>query len=814
MTALAQRQVKGIGRLGLWLLALVLWASTAWAQLSTEQQAVLEKWRATAQRAEAAVEANRASNTALEALRADLAQYRRTFEVGRQQNSSRFDTLTAQLDALGPAPAEGGSEPEEIATLRAELTERIAKLRVPVVVYQEAFSRANGLISEIDRLIRDRQTRRLLSRTDSPLTPKSWPLALGDIGDALTNLRNETAANLSNSLGNGQLRAIAPRSIVLALAGLVLLIMGRMWAAQMGAFMRTFGGNGYGIWGFLISLGRIVLPLAGVFLIAQAIVQSNILGLRGERILAAVPGWAMTLLGLQWLAERVFARFDGTAIVQMEPSLRAAMRRNFLAIGLVLVLHEMLVLFADIEKISATARGVLGLPIIVLGALVLLRMRRIVRREFALRAEAAEAGSGQVGLARLWPFVLLASLLIALAAPLLSIAGYGTLAEGLIFPYLKSIVLLAIVLVAQRFFRDLYAWVVGRVTSDDDSIVPVLINFILAAAALPFLSLLWGAREDDLTEIWGRFLQGVSVGETRISPVDFLTFAVVFMVGYTLTRLLQGALKGSLLPKTKIDIGGQTALVSGVGYVGIFLAALIAVSTAGIDLSSLAIVAGALSVGIGFGLQNIVSNFVSGIILLIERPVAEGDWIEVGGQMGYVRDISVRSTRIETFDRTDVIVPNSELVSGTVTNYTRGNTIGRLIVPVGVAYGSDIDVVEGILNDVAQAHPMVLGNPAPSVVFQRFGGDSLDFEIRAILRDVNFVLSVKSQMNHEIYRRFAEEGIEIPFAQRDVWLRNPEALVPKSVPAKRPAEASATEPELEDMPGQSGHRDANEGDDD
>lgn len=768
-------------------LALILAVpSGARADLSQTEQDYVASWLATAERAEQAIEAGRASNAALEALRREIVTFRRNFEDAREQNAARIDTLQSQLSALGPAPEEGVEEPSDIAILRDGLNKRINTLRVPVVVSNEAFNRANGLISEIDRIIRDRQARRLFSRTPAPM-PNLWPVAWADLVSASVDLANETRVSIESQVDRQLLRNALPEVLLLTALGLLLLIRGSNWAERIGNYFRRFGGRGYGVWGFVISLGRIGLPLIGVFFLAGAVSASRILGLRGELLLDSVPYWAALLLGYRWLSERLYPRRDEDAFLSMSAGTRAAARRNLFLIGVVLVLRDCIDLFEQIENVSDASRGVIGLPLLVLASLVLLRMRQVLlREERERRVEDGEDAPKLTGLMRISPYLRQVSALVAVATPALALAGYGPLAEAIMYPFLQSIALFGLVVVLQRFVGDVYAWASGKGQEADDSIVPALTAFALFLASLPFLALIWGARITDLTELWERFLQGVSIGGTRISPTDFLTFAVIFSIGYTMTRLFQGALANNLLPKTKLDLGGQNAVVSGVGYVGIFLAALIAVSTAGIDLSSLAIVAGALSVGIGFGLQTIVSNFVSGIILLIERPISEGDWIEVGGNMGYVRDISVRSTRIETFDRSDVIVPNSDLISGTVTNYTRGETIGRVIVPVGVAYGTDTRRVETILREIAQAHPMVLLTPPPNVVFMAFGADSLDFEIRAILRDVNWVLSVKSDMNHEINRRFVEEGIEIPFAQRDVWLRNPETLSPPAKPTAPP----------------------------
>ena len=206
------------------------------------------------------------------------------------------------------------------------------------------------------------------------------------------------------------------------------------------------------------------------------------------------------------------------------------------------------------------------------------------------------------------------------------------------------------------------------------------------------------------------------------------------------------------------------------------IAFFVALAVAGIELGKFAIIAGAVGVGIGFGLQNIVNNFISGIILLFERPIRTGDWIVVGNTEGYVRKISIRSTQIETFDRADVIVPNSELISNQVTNWMLRDPWGRVIVPIGVAYGSDVEQVRELLLQVGGEHPLVITDSLrvspPRVMFRGFGDSSLNFELRCFIRNVDQRLATVSDLNFAIEKVLREANIQIPFPQRDLHLRS------------------------------------------
>ncbi|MDF1804578.1 DUF3772 domain-containing protein [Thalassovita sp.] len=781
----------------------VVWAQeTPLSQdAGTQSNLDFEAWQATATRAEAALEAGRASNAALETLRAEIAEWRDKFLAAQNTNKARIETIQSQIATLGPVP-ENGDEAEDIALRRAALMTQLARLQAPVLASEEAHSRAAGLVTEIDRILRERQAEELVSLGPSPLNPAHWAPAFDESLGAFRLLWREISDNWNNEVRRAEFQQNAPVAFGLLVVGLVLLLRGRSWFGGLGLRALRLSSYGGEVWYFIVSLGKVLTPLLGVLLISQALIQTGFAGLRSSTVLTYVPLWGFGILLIRWLADRLFPVADGVAPFAIDPARHAEARSYATVLAVLTVLNSVVEVFGRVANFSPEVEAVVGFPLVCLTSVVLFRMAQFLSDQISL-AEAAKDGATYRS--RVERLLFRGAQIVAVLGPLLWAIGYRNAAEALVYPAVLTFALLGLVVVLRKLVGDLYKLVIRAEDDSQEALWPVLIGFVLALASLPVLALIWGVRPAELLELWTQFRAGFAIGDTRISPTDFIMFAVVFALGYMLTRVIQGAVRGSILPKTRIDVGGQNAIVAGLGYVGVFLSAILAITSAGIDLSSLAIVAGALSVGIGFGLQNIVSNFVSGIILLIERPVSEGDWIEVGGKMGYVRDISVRSTRIETFDRTDVIVPNADLISGTVTNYTRGNTIGRVILTVGVAYGTDTKRVETILREISEAHPMVLLNPPPGILFQGFGADSLDFEIRAILRDVNWSLSVKSDLNHEIARRFTEEGIEIPFAQRDVWLRNPEALrnategiaTEEDVTEENVTEESATEGEGE-----------------
>jgi potassium-dependent mechanosensitive channel len=205
------------------------------------------------------------------------------------------------------------------------------------------------------------------------------------------------------------------------------------------------------------------------------------------------------------------------------------------------------------------------------------------------------------------------------------------------------------------------------------------------------------------------------------------------------------------------DIGLRNSVRTSLSYVGFVIAASLALSYLGVSFEKLALVAGALSVGIGFGLQSIVNNFVSGLILLWERTVRVGDWIVVGSDQGFVRRISVRATEIETFDRSQVIIPNASLVAGVVTNLVRNDRTGRIVIPLTVAASADPEKVREVLVAITKANPLVLSMPAPQILFTGMSASALNFELRAFVADVETMYRVKSDLHFAIFKRFKEE---------------------------------------------------------
>jgi small-conductance mechanosensitive channel len=273
----------------------------------------------------------------------------------------------------------------------------------------------------------------------------------------------------------------------------------------------------------------------------------------------------------------------------------------------------------------------------------------------------------------------------------------------------------------------------------------------------------WGVQSQDMFGALRSAYFGFSFGGVTLSLSSLIGAAIVFAIVVFFTRLIQNWLGSRLLPQTRLDAGVRNSVQTICGYIGVIVAALLAGAQIGLDVQKLALIAGGLSVGIGFGLQTIANNFVSGLILLWERTIRVGDLVVVGSDQGFVRAIKARATEIETFDRGSLIVPNSNFVSGVVKNWVHNDRVGRIIISVNVTYESDVDQVRDLMIAAAKAQDQVLAIPAPSVLFAEFGDWSLKFNLICFVDDIEQAERTRSDINFEVLRRMREAGLRIAY---------------------------------------------------
>lgn len=707
----------------------------------------------------------------------------------------RLDEIRAQIDKLGPPPkSDEPAEAAEVAGERARLNGLLSQLDGAIKSAELGDVKARQLIGRVQDLRQSIFAQQVLARTKhSPLSPSIWKSVAGE----LPNAAGEIA-----SIGRGWWHRATSRLIELtAIVVLTLvvffglrLLRRKIVAARLGqsdgreepSFSERAA---VATW----VAPALILPGAAATLFLYVGLESNdLLFLQTTRLATVIVHAVLVGLVVSGLSRAILQPTRGAwRLLDLAdaPARRLDMLLRLAAIfyGIDLVLGDVIKMLYLPFQVSVAQAFVFSM---IFAGLLFALARTPLTRRFA--AAAAEGGSESAAAGPLrwreW-FKLpvgLTAVLIAGAA----LAGYVALARYMSYQVLLTGTAIVVIIMMHLGIRAISsapseetASVSSRMLADRlrlgaeqhkqvDRILYGTLNALLAVVAVLMLLYTWGFSVPEITALVKSAVFGFDVGGIHIAPTRILLAIGLFVALLFATRLIQRWLKGTVLQPSRIDSGLANSIHTGIGYAGFALAALAAVSYGGLDITNLAIVAGALSVGIGFGLQSIVNNFVSGLILLVERPIKVGDWISVGAYEGHVRRISVRSTEIETFDRSSVIVPNSELISGTVKNRTHRNALGRVDVLVGVSYSSDPELVKELLEKVAQDSPMVLKFPAPIVSFDNFAASSLDFTVRAYVADVNKSVATATDLRLRIFKMFAEKGIEIPFPQQDVHLRD------------------------------------------
>ena len=742
------------------LLATVGFERKAWAEAGEEPS--IEELKKSLDEIEAAVDSEDITAETLAGFRDKLNSATDILRKKIDWLEPRAKEAEDRLKELGPAPAKDApSESAEIAGQRKELTDEFNDIDGELKQARVLTVKTDQLGDRVAQKRHALYANELFARSASILDPSFWtevyralPIELRSI-EALVDAWSEHHTR----------PRWAGAALIIVIIIAIVVVLTRWWLPRLiGEPSNTRSAKAWAaLWVFIWFAIR--TPLAG-FAALLALTTFGLLTVRLEQIAQGVVagmaaaafghGVARGLLAPEHPHRRLVQEDDETALCFYNHLLWASR-----ALGVLIVLQVIhKTLFAPLVITVATNALFAATTAAFLVHLVL-RLGTIKKN----RGEALVAAS--------WahPLGLLMAVLIGIAL----VAGYAGVAA---FISLRVIVAAAVfgalfllLVITQTLFASINEQTPkGQMLAESLGIDPrtlglsgallsALIRVILIATSFLLIIGPWEVSTADLFDTVRNIPFGFKIGEIRVSFQAILAAILVLVLLLVLMRIIQRWLERELLPRTGLEPSLQLSIVTIFGYVGAITAIALALSGLGFDLQKIALIAGALSVGIGFGLQSIVSNFVSGLILLTERPIRVGDSIVVKGEEGWVRRVRVRATEIETFDRASVIIPNSEFITGVVKNWTRANRLGRIVVKVGVSYETDPDRVRDILTDIANAHPQIVQTPPPAAYLVAFGETQLEFELRCVVAEVEKGLSVRSELHYAIIQKFREAGI-------------------------------------------------------
>lgn len=530
----------------------------------------------------------------------------------------------------------------------------------------------------------------------------------------------------------------------------------------------------------LVSYGGILF-LQGVAVVAVAVILRRRRFAGGEErwhFLLRHP-WATGIFTVEILSLLIYTR--PTVMWRMASAMVLAYSTTFLISGLTASrLKKRVVFFLAVIATVYSCLKLLYFPQpLFRAAQVVIGILSIV---FFLRQARLHSAQQEIE-GHLFSIALRAGAVFVGAAVIVQIAGFSNLADYMMHALLSTVFMgivatlllqlgnggVELLLTRPFFSRHHFFRVFGR---ELEARLKRLMGIAVWGATLLGLFQIWGVYAS-FGQAWEKIVDfQFSFGDLKLSLGLILQAALLLYLTFSISWFLRAFLEAEVFPRRQMERGFGEAVKRLCHYVIVFIGFMIALGVVGIDLTNLAVMTGALGIGIGFGLQNIVNNFVSGLMLLFERPFEVGDVVVIGQDMGTVRSIGLRSTVIQTVDRADLIVPNSQFISGMVTNWTHSDRVARIRIPVGVAYGSDVAKVLGLLKKIGESEPRVIKDPAPTALFLGFGESALDFELHVWVSNVREQLMVRSSLCQAIVERLGEAGVELPSPQRELHVRS------------------------------------------